>query len=57
MWLSRSLLVVTAALAAGLALTTAHGAEITPAETKAIAEDGFIYGLPIEMNYAVNNYG
>ena len=23
------------------------------AETKAIAEDGFIYGLPIVMNYAV----
>ena len=25
------------------------------AETKAIAEEGFIYGLPIVMNYAVMN--
>ncbi|MEI6085729.1 MAG: hypothetical protein WCS70_15705 [Verrucomicrobiota bacterium] len=24
------------------------------AETKAIAEEGFIYGLPLVMNYAVN---
>jgi hypothetical protein len=37
----------------GLALTTVHGADITPAETKAIAEEGFIYGLPIVMNYGV----
>ena len=36
-----------------LALTTARAAEITPAETKALAEEGFIYGLPIVMNYAV----
>jgi len=27
--------------------------DLTPAETKAIAEEGFIYGLPIVMNYAV----
>jgi hypothetical protein len=39
------------ALVAVLALTTAHAADITPAETKAIAEEGFIYGLPIVMNY------
>ncbi|MGB9476377.1 MAG: DUF1254 domain-containing protein [Candidatus Udaeobacter sp.] len=26
---------------------------MTPAETKAIAEEGFIYGLPIVMNYGV----
>jgi hypothetical protein len=26
---------------------------LTPAEVKAIAEEGFIYGLPIVMNYAV----
>jgi hypothetical protein len=55
--------VLTAALAAGLALTTVRAADITPAdpsavaltkeETKAIAEEGFIYGLPIVMNYAV----
>ena len=30
-----------------------RAADITPAETKAIAEEGFIYGLPIVMNYAV----
>lgn len=47
--LSRSLL----SIAAVLAFTNARAAEMTPAETKAIAEDGFIYGLPIVMNYAV----
>ena len=31
------------------------GARATVAETKAIAEEGFIYGLPIVMNYAVMN--
>jgi hypothetical protein len=51
------------ALGFALALTTARAADITPAdssavaltkeETKAIAEEGFIYGLPIVMNYAV----
>jgi hypothetical protein len=30
-----------------------RAADITPAETKAIVEEGFIYGLPIVMNYAV----
>ena len=42
-----------AALAALLAHTAAHAADLTPAETRAIAEEGFIYGLPIVMNYAV----
>ena len=42
-----------AALAAVLALTTTRAADLTPAEIKAIAEEGFIYGLPIVMNYAV----
>ena len=38
----------------GTALASAvRAADITPAETKAIAEEGFIYGLPIVMNYAV----
>src|SRR5881396_1730803 len=51
---TRSLNLLSAALAAGLALTfTSRAADITPAETKAIAEEGFIYGLPIVMNYAV----
>jgi hypothetical protein len=36
-----------------LAVAPARAADITPAETKAIAEEGFIYGLPIVMNYAV----
>jgi hypothetical protein len=34
-------------------LTTARAADITPAEAKTIAEEGFIYGLPIVMNYSV----
>src|SRR5437762_5044916 len=50
---TRSLNLLSAALAAGLALTSARAAELTPAETKAIAQEGFIYGLPIVMNYAV----
>jgi hypothetical protein len=45
--------ILAAVLATVLALTTAHAQDITPAETKAIAEEGFIYGLPIVMNYAV----
>jgi len=43
----------TASLVAAFAIAAAHGADIAPAETKAIAEEGFIYGLPIVMNYAV----
>src|SRR5882762_11306448 len=50
---TRSLNLLAAALTAGLALTSAPAADLTPAETKAIAEEGFIYGLPIVMNYAV----
>jgi hypothetical protein len=42
-----------AALVSALALTVVRAADLTPAETKAIAEEGFIYGLPIVMNYAV----
>src|SRR5947207_8151625 len=45
--------ILVAALVSALALTTARAADLTPAETKAIAEEGFIYGLPIVMNYAV----
>jgi hypothetical protein len=41
-------------LALGAALTSGvRAADITPADTRAIAEEGFIYGLPIVMNYAV----
>jgi hypothetical protein len=42
-----------ATLVSALAFTSVRAADITPAETKAIAEEGFIYGLPIVMNYAV----
>ena len=45
--------ILAAALVSALAFTSARAADITPAETKAIAEEGFIYGLPIVMNYAV----
>lgn len=42
------------ALIFGLALNaTVNATDVTPAETKAIAEEGFIYGLPIVINYAV----
>jgi hypothetical protein len=44
---------IAAALVSALMLTTVRAMEITPDETKAIAEEGFIYGLPIVMNYAV----
>src|SRR5215813_2742773 len=44
---------IAATFATVLALATARGADVTPAETKAIAEEGFIYGLPIVMNYGV----
>ena len=45
---------IAAVLATALALTSAaRAADITPAETKAITEEAFIYGLPIVMNYAV----
>src|SRR5438034_8002275 len=50
---TRSLNLLSATLATALALTTARAVDINPAETKAIAEEGFIYGLPIVMNYAV----
>jgi hypothetical protein len=55
--------ITSVALVFGLALTSLRAADITPAdssavaltkeETKAIAEEGFIYGLPIVMNYGV----
>src|SRR5438874_6022837 len=41
------------ALVSAFALTNVRAADITPAGIKAIAEEGFIYGLPIVMNYAV----
>ena len=44
---------IAVALVSALAFTNVRAADLTPAETKAIAEEGFIYGLPIVMNYAV----
>ena len=44
---------ILASLGFALTLTTTRAADLTPAETKAIAEEAFIYGLPIVMNYAV----
>ena len=45
--------ILAAALVSALAFTSARAADITPAETTAITTEGFIYGLPIVMNYAV----
>src|SRR3954447_22219740 len=45
--------IIVTSLSLVLAFTTARAADLTPAETKAIAEEGFVYGLPIVMNYAV----
>src|SRR6476660_9518964 len=42
-----------AALIGALAFTNIRAADLTPAETKAIAEEGFVYGLPIVLGYAV----
>src|SRR6478736_5077916 len=42
-----------AVVAAILAVTSVRATDLTPAETKSIAEEGFIYGLPIVMNYGV----
>ncbi|VVQ29760.1 hypothetical protein PS943_01489 [Pseudomonas fluorescens] len=39
-------------LLASFTSTFINATDITPAETKAIAEEGYIYGLPIVMNYA-----
>lgn len=40
-------------LLASFGFATARAADITPAEMKAIAEEGYVYGLPIVMNYAI----
>jgi hypothetical protein len=50
---TRRLNLIAAALATVLAPSTVRAADITPAETRALAEKGFVYGLPIVMNYAV----
>src|SRR5437667_8978097 len=55
MKMANKLNLIAAALFSALAFTSVRAADLTPAETKAIAEEGFIYGLPIVMNYAVMN--
>jgi hypothetical protein len=48
-----TLTLIATALVIALAFTSVRAAELSAAETKAIAEEGFTYGLPIVMNYAV----
>jgi hypothetical protein len=50
---TRQIVLITAAFVPMLALTVGRAVDITPVETRAIAEEGFIFGLPIVMNYAV----
>jgi hypothetical protein len=45
--------ILCAAFAAMLALASVRAVDITTDEAKAIAEEGYIYGLPIVMNYGV----
>jgi hypothetical protein len=40
-------------LAAGLALTPAHAADIVPAEARAIAKEAYIYGFPMVDSYRI----
>ena len=46
---------ITAALAAMLARTTAYAADITPAEARAIAQEAYIYGFPVVDNYRIQH--
>jgi hypothetical protein len=46
---------ITAALTAMLVLTTAHAADITPAEARAIAKEAYVYGFPIVDNYRIQH--
>jgi hypothetical protein len=43
---------IATALLGTLALVSVRAADLTPAEARAVAEEGFIYGLPIVMNYS-----
>ena len=53
MQVAQNAILIIAVIAAALTLGHADAADITPAETKALAEEAYIYGLPIVMNYAV----
>ena len=50
-----SLNLLVAPLACGLALTSAHAANITPAETRAIAKEAYTYGYPVVDSYRILN--
>jgi hypothetical protein len=43
----RTRIILAAALVSALAFTTAPAADLTPAETKAIAKDAYVYGYPV----------
>jgi hypothetical protein len=47
------LLALSAMLGAAATPATAAGEPVTPAEARSIAEEGFVYGLPRVMDYAV----
>ena len=44
---------VSGGIAAGGVATRAHGAESVPAQMPSVAEQAFIYGFPMVMNYGV----
>src|SRR5258708_5343551 len=46
-------IILCAAFAAMLALTTVRAADMTPAEARAIAKEAYIYGFPIVDNYRI----
>ena len=47
--------ILCAAFAAMLALTTVRAADITPAETRAIAKEAYIYGFPLVDSYRIQH--
>lgn len=53
MKISRNVSVIITLLTVMLTLVRTTAADITPAEMKVLAEEAYIYGLPIVMNYAV----
>ena len=46
---------VAALLCSPMGSANPTAATLSPAEVQAIAEEGFIYGLPLVMNYSVMN--
>src|SRR6476660_4616239 len=51
--MTKTKILLAATLVSALAFHSVRAADLTPTEIKAIAEEAFIYGLPIVMNYAV----